>query len=286
MGRPFQRHNRTFKITAAVLVAGFLAPCATWSQSGHQASLHSNKPATPATAHPSPSDFLEEELKALTTYFGASPNNIPTDFVEKVRRWAHLYQTRDRDEMERVLGPKHKEFEAVRQQVAGAKLPSELAFVTLVESHFQTRISHDGNTGLWQFTRDTARRNGLKVNAQVDERMDPRKSTEAACHYLLLLRRHLGPDSSLLLALAAYNMGPGRLKQRMNQVRDPSQRHDFWYLYRVRVLPALTRSHIARVMAAILIGRHPEHFGFKTTTSSNLETASSTRDPIPTAVSR
>ena len=284
MGRLFQHHNRTIEITTAVLVASLMAPCAKWILADPQAGRHEHKPATPTNS--GKSDFLQEELKALITDFGVSANNIPADFVEKVRRWARLYQTRDRDEMERVLGAKHKEFEAVRQQVAGANLPPELAFVTLVESHFQIRISRAGNVGLWQFTRDTARRNGLKVNADVDERMDPRKSTTAACQYFSRLQRHLGPDSSLMLALAAYNMGPGRLKERMKQVEDPSHRHDFWYLYRVRVLPAVTRTHIARLMAAILIGRQPERFGFKTLTSSDLKTGSSAGVPRTAIVSR
>ena len=286
LGKAFRLHNRTIKITAAVLAAGFMALYPKWSQADQQRSRHDNKPATAATTNPGKIDFLEKELKALATDFGVSANNIPADFVGKVRRWARLYQTRDRDEMERILGPRHKEFKAVQRQVAAANLPSELAFVTLVESHFQSRISSANNVGLWQFTPDTARRNGLKVNAAVDERTDPRKSTEAACRYLSLLKRHLGPDTSLMLALAAYNMGPGRLKQRMQQVEDASRRRDFWYLYRVRVLPALTRNHIARIMAAILIGRQPLRFGFKTTTSSGLETASATVAPLTSAVSR
>jgi membrane-bound lytic murein transglycosylase D len=201
---------------------------------------------------------------------------MPSDFVEKVRRWTRLYQTRDRDEMELVLGARHRDFEAVRQQVTSAGLPPDLAFATLVESHFQAGTrSPDDNAGLWQFTRDTARRNGLKVNADIDERLDPSKSTEAACRYLLQLRRQLGPEGSLMLALAAYNMGPGRLTQRMQQVEDLSKRHDFWHLYRTRLLPAITRTHLARLMASILIGRYPQYFGFKTATLRDLKTVSS-----------
>ena len=78
-----------------------------------------------------------------------------------------------------------------------------------------------------------------------------------------------------MLVLAAYNMGPGRLEQRTRQMEDRSKRHDFWYLYRTRVLPALTRNHLARIMAAILIGRHPQRFGFKVATHGDTETATS-----------
>jgi hypothetical protein len=74
-----------------------------------------------------------------------------------------------------------------------------------------------------------------------------------------------------MLVLAAYNMGPGRLRQRTRQIEDLSKRRDFWYLYREHVLPAITRTHLARLTAAILIGRYPQIFGF-TATPSNLET--------------
>ena len=136
-------------------------------------------------------------------------------------------------------------------------------------------MSPDDNAGLWQFTQDTARRYGLEVNAKVDERLDSLKSTQAACRYLLQLERELGQGSSLLLVLAAYNMGPSRLELRTRQIGDLSKRRDFWYLYRTRVLPAVTRNHLARLMAAILIGRHPLHFGFKTAIPSGKESATS-----------
>ncbi len=148
----------------------------------------------------------------LLTDFGVSAQGIPIDFVKKVRRRVRLYQTRDRDDIERVLGPRHRDFELVGQQVARAHLPPDLAFLTLVESHFREgEMSPDDNAGLWQFTQDTARRYGLKVNEKVDERLDSLKSTQAACRYLLRLRHELGQECSLILVLAAYNMGPGRL---------------------------------------------------------------------------
>jgi membrane-bound lytic murein transglycosylase D len=226
------------------------------------------------------SEFLEEDLKVLLSDFGVPVQNIPIDFVVKVRRQVHLYQKHRRHEIEQVLGSQRSDFEHVRQQVAGTGLPPDLVFLTLVESRFQAgQISPDDNAGLWQFNQDTARRNGLKVNDQADERLDPHKSTEAACRYLLRLKREMGKESSLMLVLAAYNMGPARLEKRTSHMDDPSKQSDFWYLYRTRVLPAVTRNHLARLMAVILIGRHLQHFGFKTTTRVDTETASTTLSP-------
>jgi membrane-bound lytic murein transglycosylase D len=284
LARAFRRRTQV-NIAIALLAA-------VWMDASSKSSLADKnflrtKDSTATSPPQNPPKVLEEELRALTQEFGVLSENIPDDFIEKVRRWARLYQTRDRDEMERVLRTLRKDFEAVQQQLANANLPPELAFVTLVESHFQAHaVSPTDNAGLWQFTRDTARRNGLKVNAHVDERLDPLKSTQAACRYISRLRRDLGPDGSFLLAIAAYNMGPGRLKQRMLQVQNPLNRHDFWYLYRVRVLPAITRTHIARLMAAILIGRHPQHFGFKSPTSNHLSTISTLPLSASTSVLR
>jgi len=275
LDRLFRRHNTRTKL-AVVLLAALILFQAESRLADTRDKRADNKPVAPLSAVQCPPDFLAGKLKVLVTDLGVPAQSIPTDFEQKVRRWARLYQTRDRDEIEVVLGSRRHDFEVVRQQVASANLPPDLAFVTLVESHFQAGTkSADDNAGLWQFTRDTARRNGLKVNASIDERLDPHKSTEAACRYFLRLRHHLGRESSLMLVLAAYNMGPGRLTKRMQQVGDVQKRYDFWHLYQTRLLPAITRTHLARLMAAILIGRHPQYFGFKTGTPGDLESVSS-----------
>ncbi len=269
------RSRKTELVVAVLLIVLMLNP-AEHCQAGTADNGTDKKSASGNTYHRAP-DFLEQELRVLLVELGAPAHKIPIDFVTKVRRWTRLYQTRDRDEMERVLGARRHEFEIVRQQVASADLPPDLAFVTLVESHFQSEsISPDDNAGLWQFTRDTAKRNGLKVGGGTDERLDPDKSTEAACRYILRLNRQLGRENSLMLALAAYNMGPARLKERAAQVDVPLERSDFWSLYKTGVFPAITRNHLTRLMAAILIGRYPQHFGFKISSTEDFQTVSST----------
>jgi peptidoglycan lytic transglycosylase D len=285
LARAFYRRRTEVKIATTLLAVGLMDTNAK-SSLADQGFLKTKDPIA-TTARQDQSDVLQQKLRALTQEFGVFGENVPDDFIEKVRRWARLYQTRDREEMERVLSTLRKDFEAVQQLLVNANLPPELAFVTLVESHFQARVvSPTDNAGLWQFTRDTARRNGLRVNAHVDERLNPMKSTQAACRYISRLRRDLGPDGSFLLTIAAYNMGPGRLKQRMQQVKDPMNRRDFWHLYRARVLPALTRTHIARLMAAILIGRNPQHFGFKSPTANSPSTISSLSSHVGSSVVR
>jgi membrane-bound lytic murein transglycosylase D len=276
LGKLLRHYSARGHFVVAGLLSTLILSGSGWCLSDALDKQANPKPVPSISAGHSKTDLLQSELRVLVNDLGVPAHTMPTDFVEKVRRWARLYQTRDRDEMELIFGTRRDDFQSVRQQVASAGLPADLAFATLVESHFQSgAISADDNAGLWQFTRDTARRNGLKVNAGADERLDPRKSTDAACRYLQRLRHQLGPEGSLMLALAAYNMGPGRLTQRTRHVEDVAKRQDFWYLYRTHVLPAVTRTHLARLMAAILIGRDPEHFGFKTAPPDNLEAVSS-----------
>ena len=103
------------------------------------------------------------------------------------------------------------------------------------------------------------------MDKQVDERTNLEKSTRASCRFLRELILDFGAGSSVMLALAAYNLGPSKVKQAvMNTVRDPIKQRDFWYLYRVNALPRETREYVPKVVAAN--DRRPQPAAFRVLT--------------------
>jgi pSer/pThr/pTyr-binding forkhead associated (FHA) protein/soluble lytic murein transglycosylase-like protein len=208
-------------------------------------------------------DFVESEIQALLREFGAEEYRISKEFTEQVRRFIAQYQERDRPHMERALGRSRNELEAVRRQLEADNLPPDLAYMVLVESAFiGGSTSSAGAAGLWQFTPATAKAYGLRVGGGIDERLDARKSTAAAGRYIRELILDFGSGSSVMLALAAYNSGPGKVKRAIRTVTDPIKQRDFWYLYRTKALPPETREYIPKTIGVIIIGRHPARFGF------------------------
>lgn len=80
------------------------------------------------------------------------------------------------------------------------------------ESQFDPSASSTAKAkGLMQLMPDTAREMGLKVTTRLDEREMPKKNLSAGVKYLGWLKKHYDIKTVDDL-LAAYNAGPGRLK--------------------------------------------------------------------------
>ena len=98
----------------------------------------------------------------------------------------------------------------------------------------------------------TGRMMGLKRTHWVDERRDPVKATVAAARYLKDLFAEFG---DWRLALAAYNAGPGRVRRAIAR----ADTNDYWQLD----LPRETKNYVPLFMAAAVIAKDPQLFGFK-----------------------
>ena len=91
-------------------------------------------------------------------------------------------------------------------------IPIELALLPFVESEFDPYAqSIYGATGIWQFLPATGKEWGLKSNWWYDGKRDVIASTEAAFQFLTYLHNQF--DDDWLLAMAAYNAGPSRVKK-------------------------------------------------------------------------
>lgn len=218
--------------------------------------------------------FIQQEVRTLMRAFGAEAYSIPPEFIDEVNSFIERYQTSDRPHVERVMGSSHADLERMRTIFEEEKLPPDLSYMALVESAFLAgSYSRAGAAGPWQFRAATARAYGLTVTKEVDERYDVEKSTRAAAVYIRRLILDFGSGSSVMLALAAYNVGPGKVRRAVRKVEDPIKQRNFWYLYRARALPTETREYVPKIIAAIIVGRNLERFGFVDTSENTAAVA-------------
>ncbi|MDY0213011.1 MAG: LysM peptidoglycan-binding domain-containing protein [Desulfuromonadaceae bacterium] len=145
----------------------------------------------------------------------------------------------------------------MQQTFAEAGLPQDLVMLALVESGFTSNAHSWANAvGYWQFIESTGRMYGLENDWWRDERRDVEKATRAAAQYLSDLYRLF--DGDWYLAVAAYNAGPGKMR---NAIRRHDTR-DFWQLAQGNYLRTETKLYIPKLIAAIIISKDPERYGF------------------------
>jgi uncharacterized protein YbgA (DUF1722 family) len=137
---------------------------------------------------------------------------------------------------------------------AEQNIQPDFSYIAWVESHYDPRAVNprSGAAGMWQLMPATARQYGLRVDSQVDERLDPEKSTRAASLYFKDLISILGRDS-FLLVVAAYNAGDYTVLYALKQIQDPVKDRNFWYLYKHNLIPEETKQYVLKILALIVI---------------------------------
>lgn len=181
---------------------------------------------------------------------------IPVEVNPKVEQWLHYFQNKGRPYMERYLERSARYSTLMKRILRQNGLPEDLLYIALIESGFSPKItSRAGAVGYWQFIRGTGRRYGLEINPLIDERRDPVLSTQAAADYFKGLYSVFG---SWYLAMASYNVGEGRVMREIMR----NHTRDFWELARKRRLPRETMSYVPKFIAAKLIAKNPEKYGF------------------------
>ena len=182
--------------------------------------------------------------------------DIPIVVNAKVEKFIEYFQTAIRDKFATWLARSEKYIPFMKNLLKEHGLPQDLVFLAFIESGFDPHAySRSKASGLWQFISQTGKRYGLKVNWWVDERRDPEKSTLAAAKYLKDLYDRF---ECWYLAAAGYNAGEHKIVKAMRRYRT----EDFWKLTKYRYLKRETRDYVPQMIAAALIAKEPEKYGF------------------------
>lgn len=148
-------------------------------------------------------------------------------------------------------------FPMIEQILAEEGVPDELKYLAVIESALNpTARSWAGAAGMWQFIPATGRAMNLTVTGELDERLDPERSTRAAARHLIELYEMFGDWQ---LAIGGYNMNPHRL---MREVQRTEQRlgrkATFWDVW--DNIPRETRGYVPSFIAVSLLFSNPEAF--------------------------
>jgi membrane-bound lytic murein transglycosylase D len=182
--------------------------------------------------------------------------DIPMVLNNRVAGYVDYFQSRGREFLEGSLERSGRYLETFQSVFEEAGIPQDLIYMAHVESGFKTSAySRAKARGIFQFISATGRRYGLRVDGWIDERADPVKSARAAAAYLKDLHAMFG---DWYLALAAYNAGEGKIQRGMAR----TGKQDFWSLAGTRTIRSETKNYVPMILAATIIAKEPEKFGF------------------------
>jgi len=189
-------------------------------------------------------ELIADRLKCLE-------KNIKLTYNKKIRGFIDYFTVRNRNYVVVMERRKRLYFDIFEEALRRHNLPQELKYLAIVESGLNPKaISRAGAAGLWQFMPSTGKIYKLKQDQFIDERLDPYKSTEAACKYLKDLYNIFNDWE---LALASYNCGPGNVRK---AIRKSGYKDTFWGIY--NFLPQETRGYVPQFVALTYAMNHME----------------------------
>ncbi len=247
------------KICSWLLLAGCLAVSTGCSTKNQYSRLNQNPSASNAKSVSNEEKnpiLFEEEYEAHQR--GEVPTyDIPVVRNAKVEQWITYFQGRGRKWFHVWLERSGRYVPVMRKILRDHSLPEDLVYLAMIESGFSSQAySRARAVGPWQFIKNTGRLYGLKIDFWVDERRDPEKSSIAAARHLKDLYDQF---QSWKLAAAAYNAGAGKVSRAIRKYKT----EDFWELTKGRYLKPETRHYVPKMIAAALVAKEPEKYGFK-----------------------
>ncbi len=219
----------------------------------------------------------------------------------RVRYYLDFFQGPARDRMAIWLTRLPVYEPMIRAALAANGLPGDLVYLALIESGYSsTAVSRSKAVGMWQFMKATGHDYGLRADRWVDDRRDVVKATQAAARHLADLTRTF--NGSYYLAAAAYNAGAGKVSRGLkrlgtgaagdyeeddesaDQVGDANGDDRFFNLSDTRYLRKETKDYVPKLIAAAMIAKQPEKYGFQPIPKVSPFTVDSIPVPGPTSL--
>lgn len=203
-----------------------------------------------------PEDFkngkwTDDELRQIVRKISLRCD-MPIEYNDRVKKAISFFQTVKRKTMEKWIRRSGRYISIIEEIFEAHDLPLDLAYLAMIESGWNPRVdSRTRNSGLWQFGSATGRMYGLNRTQWYDQRDDPIKATKAAARYLNDLYKMY---EDWLVVMAAYNWGPSPINRQIKKGNT-----DFWAMR----LPLETQNYVPSFMAAVIILKAPELFGFE-----------------------
>lgn len=260
--------NLVERITAAEVAATaarpVLPPASSASDAARPPAAPGSNPPSGAPAEGTLADLgarietltpTEEARQTNEAVLGREEIDLPIELNDQVLGAIDLYTGKFNKWFSAALSRGLPHLPRIREILAEAGIPQDLAYVPIVESAFNpSALSRAKARGLWQFIPSTGKQYGLKQDFFIDERSSVEKATIAAAQYLKNLYAMFGDWN---LALAGYNAGEGNVQRAIRR----AQTNDFWALAKTRSFRAETKNYVPLIHAAIVIAKSPESYG-------------------------
>ena len=145
----------------------------------------------------------------------------------------------------------HRYFPEMERTLKANGIPEDFKYLAVIESNLIQAVSPVGAQGFWQFMPFTAKEHDIIMNDEVDERLNIKKSTIAACEYLKTAHDTL---KDWVLTAASYNRGIGGVRSDMRWQGTNN--------YFDTHMNSETGRYVFRILAMKLIFENPEAYGY------------------------
>lgn len=198
------------------------------------------------------------------SHFQKTTLNLPIDFnfsnekvplkdflvIESLEK-EFLINTYSQSQMLLLQKRANRWFPVIEPILKRYNIPNDFKYIVVVESELTNCTSSAKAVGYWQIIESTGIHYGLEINANVDERYDMEKSTEAACKYFKEAYKKL---KNWTLVAASYNMGISGISSLLN-IQKVSNYYDLY-------LNEETARYVFRILSVKELLSRPNAYGF------------------------